>query len=401
MTKITVNVMMNLTAGQSINGFDVRLNYTNYWTPIQTSGVVQANTTAGFNFDNNIFAGRSPFVSAACIDDQVVYANAICATDDAIIGQVHLAQTIVGASISGPLQAQFLFSVSFNVKGVGSSLFLIDRGHLLNPGDNTGNQSPQFVQDVTGAGIFGNTPVVSFFDYSPQNPPSVLVGDLTALDASASFRSTTGGLMTIAQPVYNWNFGDGTKNVTGTGPLVAHRFASRGNYTVGITVSDMSTGQSSTLNRIVPVSSVLGSIEVIVKNARGGQVSGAVTVKVHNYSLATGPVCANCTADINGAGIAVFRNLSPGLYNISLSGPAVNPASQQATVYAGWTQQAWVYMTDLVVPQPDITGIVILALVTSGGVGLIAVVMVLQSRKRKGLGNNSSQRPRPAGRKPR
>lgn len=389
-TQVVVNVMMNLTAGQSINGFDVRLNYTDYWTPTQSNpGVIQANASLGFNFANNVFAGRNPITSAACIDGIVVYSNAICPTDDAVIGQVHLAQTVVGASLVGSLNAQFLFSVTFNVKGIGSSLFVVDRGHLLNPGDNSGSQSPQFVQDVTGAAIFGNTPVVAFFDYAPQNPPSVLAGDYATLDASASFRSTQTGLARLTNPRYSWNFGDGTSNVTGPNPTIRHTFPFKGNYTVQIAVSD-STGQSS-LKRVVWVSPVLGSLEVVVRKAQGGTLGAVVVVKVHNYSSTNVPLCGNCTGSVNAGGTVVFRGLSPGLYNLTLSGPTINPTSQQAQVYAGWTQQAWVYVTEILVSQPDTTGLLIFASVTAAGVGLVGSVMFLQKRKRKRMNRNGSE----------
>ena len=388
-TQIVVNVMANLTAGQSINGFDIRLNYTNYWTPVLTSGVVQANASLGFNTANNIFAGRNPYVSAACIDDQVVYANAICGTDDAIIGQVHLAQTVLGASISGPLLAQFLFSVTFNVRGFGSSLFVVDRAHLLNPGDNTGSQSPQFVQDVTGAGVFGNSRIVSFFDYSPQTPPSVLAGDSTTLDASASYGSTLSGPAVIAQPQYTWNFGDGGPNKVTTTPVTNHQFQAGGNYTVTLTVNDTSIGRGSIIQRVVPVSPVLGGLEVIVRNANGGQISTAVIIQVHNISSSPVSVCPKCTGSVNAGGTAEFRGLSPGFYNITLAGPAVNPASQRVQVTAGWTYQAWVYMTLLTVPQPDTSGLLIFASVTAAGVALVGTVLFVQNRKRRRIARNA------------
>jgi len=388
-TQVVVNVMMNLTAGQIINGFDIRLNYSNYWTPTQSiPGVLQANAGLGFNFANNVFSGRDPISSAACIDDIVVISNAICGTDDAVIGQVHLAQTIIGTPLSGPLQNQFLFSVTFNVKGIGSSLFIVERAHLLNPGDNGPDSSPQFVQDVTGAAIFGNTPVVAFFDYSPQNPPSVLAGDTATIDASASFESTPSGLVELTQPRYSWNFGDGTPNVTGSNPVVQHRFLFRGNYTVQIAVSDGSTGQTDSFKRVIPVLPVLGGLEVIVRTVEGGTVGAVVVVQVHNFSLPNASVCANCTGTINAGGTVVFRGLSPGLYNLTLTGPTVKPNSKQAMVYAGWTQQSWVYMTQLTIPPPDTTGLEIFAIVTVAGVALVGTVMVLQKRKRKRMRGN-------------
>lgn len=393
-TQVVVNVMMNLTAGQSINGFDIRLNYSNYWTPVRTNGVLLANWTDGFNFANNIFAGRSPYTTSACIDDQVVYANAICGNDDAFIGQVHLSQIVTGPLISGPLQAQFLFSVTFNVKGIGSSLFTIDRSHLLNPGDNSAQSSPQFVQTVTGAGIFGNTPLVAFFDYSPQNPPSILAGDSTILDASSSFGSTVGGLVQLSQPSFTWSFADGTLNATGT--VIHHQFPLQGNFTVRIDASDAG-GRKGSFERVVPVSRALGVLEVVVKSAKGGSVAGNVIIQVHNYSSPTASLCGKCIGGINAGGIAYFHGLSPGLYNLTLSGPNVVTASQQAQVYAGWTSQAWVYMTPLTIPQQDTTFLLILIGVTLAAVGVVGSVLFMQNRNRKrmmagGLGKTKKPR---------
>ena len=387
-TRVVVNIMMNLAAGQSINGFDIRLNYSNYWTPVLSSGVLLADKNEGFNFTNNIFAGRSPYTPAACIDFQVVYTNAICGNDDAVIGQVHFSQIVTGPLISGPLQAQFLFSVTFNVMGIGSSLFTIERAHLLNPGDNSQQSSPQFVQTVTGAGIFGNTPVVGFFDYSPQNPPSILAGDSTTLDASASFRSTRGGLVQLSQPAFSWSFGDGTANQTGA--TITHQFPLQGNYTVRIAVSDAS-GQKGSFERVVPVSPALGVLEVVVKSAKGGSIVGNVIVQVHNSSTGS-PLCAKCIGGINAGGIVYFHGLSPGLYNLTLSGPNVLPASQQAQVYAGWTSQSWVYMTPITIPLPDTTIFLILTLVTAAAVGVVGVVLFLQKRSRKRMRVNDLTR---------
>jgi PKD repeat protein len=394
--------MMNLTAGQSINGFDIRLNYTNYWTPTQSSpGVIQANASLGFNFANNVFSGRDPLSSAACIDDIVVISSAICPTDDAIIGQVHLAQTILGASMSGPLQAQFLFSVTFNVKGIGSSMFIVDRGHLLNPGSTNPDVSPQFVQVTTGAGIFGNTPIVAFFDYLPQTPPSVLAGDSTTLDASASVGSTKSGPVPLAQPRYSWNFGDGSQNLTGSNPIVHHQFLIAGNYTVKIAVSDMSTGQAGSFQRVVPVSAVLGGVEVIVRNSQGGGINTIVLVQIHNSSTPNAPLCGHCSGSINTGGTVLFRGLSPGFYTLTLSGPAVTPSSSQTQVYAGWTAQAWVYMTLKTVPQPDTTVLFILAGVTGLGVALAGVAMFLQRRKRRSEESSLASNKASAGKKQR
>src|SRR5713226_9698268 len=50
---LSVNVKMNLSAAEPINGFDVRLNYTNFYSPNSIPpGVVKATS---LDYSNNVF----------------------------------------------------------------------------------------------------------------------------------------------------------------------------------------------------------------------------------------------------------------------------------------------------------------------------------------------------------
>ncbi|PSQ15427.1 hypothetical protein BRD00_14115 [Halobacteriales archaeon QS_8_69_26] len=72
------------------------------------------------------------------------------------------------------------------------------------------------------------------FDYSPSNPAT---GETVTFDASNS--GDRDGVIVS----YDWEFGDGT---TATGEVVSHSYASPGNYTVELTVTDNDTAKDTT-----------------------------------------------------------------------------------------------------------------------------------------------------------
>src|SRR3989442_8656646 len=66
-TSFTVGVWLNLTSGQSINQFDVRLVYSD-------SSMVRAMSV---DLSNNVFAGLSATPALVCVDD-VIQNNTSC-----------------------------------------------------------------------------------------------------------------------------------------------------------------------------------------------------------------------------------------------------------------------------------------------------------------------------------
>jgi hypothetical protein len=380
----TVNVKMDLSGAEPINGFDVRLNYTNFYSPVPPAhGVVKA---ISLDYSNNVFvnAGYTVTTLASCIDDVTYGPNGFCAIDDVSAGQVHVAQAITSttsATISGPLNNALLFSVTFTVNATGTSLFYFDRANLSNPGGLPAN--PHFIPVTTRAGVFGDTQLVAFFDYSSTFSPSVLSGVNARFDASASFRSGPSGQTTLNMPRFAWDFGDGNKTTTNN-PISQHAFQKAGNYTVGLVVNDTNPGGGA-FQRIVQVSPFLGTLHVSVKNQRGGPIQTIVTVKLYNSTTPVPPLCRACTQMINAGGTVDFRGLTPGLYTLNATGPGVDPGGRQTQVQVGWPTMETVYLTEIQPPGPSIIPIVIFGVVIGGGLGLVGLGLVVRWRRTKRL----------------
>jgi len=88
----------------------------------------------------------------------------------------------------------------------------------------------------------GKSPISSF-TYSPDFP---FVGDIVTFDASGSY-DPDGYIIS-----YLWDFGDGSPQVNETNPLTTHNYATGGNYTVTLVVTD-NEGLSDINTKIVTV----------------------------------------------------------------------------------------------------------------------------------------------------
>src|SRR5882672_885704 len=91
----TVNVMLMLPSGESINGFDIRINYTNAFT-IVNPGVLQAKTISA---SNNLFAPYSSTILVECIDGRAIQGSSGCPSEDAPLGQFHLSEVVTGQEV--------------------------------------------------------------------------------------------------------------------------------------------------------------------------------------------------------------------------------------------------------------------------------------------------------------
>ena len=374
----TVNVMMDLSGAEVINQFDVRLNYSNWYSPSPpTHGVVKA---ISLDYSNNVFAksGYQVATQASCIDDITYGPDGFCAIDDApSIGQVHVAQTIVGATLPGPLSGALLFSVTFTVNATGTSFFSIDRAHITNPGGTPFN--PHYIQVVTSAAVFGNDPLVAFFDYSSTLSPSVLSGVNVRFDAGSSFRSTSSGRVSLSGPIFKWNFGDGGTNQT-SNPVITHSFLMPGNYTVRLDVSDTNPG-TGFVERVVWVMPHLGSLHVAVKNQEGGPIQTIVRVKLYNLTSPVPPLCRTCDQTINAGGFVDFRWLTPGLYTLNFTGPGVDPSGKQTQVEVGWTTMETVYLIEVQPPDPNTIFLEIFGAVMGAGLGAVGLALFVRWRR--------------------
>ncbi len=314
-----VNVMLNLTAGQSASGFNVRLNYGNP----QPDPVVRAENVS---YSGNIFGDTSSnFVSTECVPPIINCQTAD--PTDAESGWVHFsALPESGNPVNGPL-SKLLFSVAFYVENVrNSSLIHIDTADVANAGSGP-FATTQFIPIVKEDAIFSNSGVTAFFNYLPTDTPSVVAGHPNRFDASGSFANNSSAAITS----YSWNFGDTS---TGSGPIIPHTFQSPGTYGVTLNVTDVNGGKGS-IHRMVTVGPALGALLLAIFSLQKVPQSG-VFVRIFNSSNVL--PFENATTDSNGQ--VAFNNLSPGVYTLAFSGPTVKHSNNATeTILAGWTTQ--------------------------------------------------------------
>src|SRR5712664_29834 len=137
----TIYVVLMLPSGESINGFDVRINYTDAFSQANP-GVLRAQT---ISYSSNVFSSYSSTVLVECLDGTALQGSSGCPIDDAPLGQFHFSEIISGQTVSGPLNG-LLFSAKFAVTGYGTSIFAIDRANLVNPHLDPSN--PQSINPV-------------------------------------------------------------------------------------------------------------------------------------------------------------------------------------------------------------------------------------------------------------
>jgi PKD repeat protein len=297
-----------------------------------------------------------------------------------IIGQVHFAESVLGPALKGPVSGA-LFTISFQVVGLGSSIFTFDRADLTNPNPDPVN--PQFthftfIPVLENAGIFGNVGVVAFFNYQPVDPTisvSVLNGPTNpvSFDAGSSFAANDSAM---GFKLFSWNFGDGSATVSTSNPVQQHSFGLSGNYTVSLVVTD-NKNQVGALTRRVMVLPALGGLDLTVEDQSGNLQRGNVLVQLFNSS--SSPVFANKT--VNGAGEAVFPRLAPSSYYLTFSGQGIVSTSVSERIVPGWTTRDTVYVTLVALNAPPNYGELIYAGTILGAVGVVGVAFVLQKRK--------------------
>jgi len=380
----TVNVVLILPSGESINGFDVRINYTNAFT-IVSHGVLQAKT---ITYSNNLFSAYSGSVLVECIDGTAVQGSSGCPSEDAPIGQFHLSEVIAGQEVVGPATG-LLFSVEFQVTGSGTSAFAIDRANLVNPHPDASNPqliNPVLIPVMKQDGVFGNQGVVAFFNYQASDPsvtPSIIPNHQVIFDAGASF---AGNGSSVSFRLYSWDFGDGSavSNVI-TGATNTHAFRAPGNYTVSLTVWD-TKNETGSIARKVMVLPALGNLALIVKNQLGTVMRGNVNVRVFNSSSSSTPFISKT---VGASGDLQLNGLSPGSsYYLTFSGDTVESYSKTELIEPGLTTYDTVYMTEKS-PPPDYSGLIYLGTIL-GGLGIVSAAIIYKMRSRR---EDSSRRP--------
>ncbi len=377
----SVSVNASITVGQYFQGFDVRVNYTNPMVVLQATGI---------NYSSNVFASyqnSGPVVE--CIDGISQISNAAGCSGE-IIGQVHFAESVLGPSLKGPVSGT-LFTITFQVVGLGSSTFIFDRADLSNPNPDPAN--PQFthftyIPVLENAGIFGNVGVVAFFNYQPVDTSisvAVLNGpsNPVSFDASNSFAANDSSM---GFKLFSWNFGDGSATVNTANPVQQHIFALSGNYTVSLIVTD-NMNQIGALTRRVIVLPALGGLDLTVQDQSGGLQRGNVLVQLFNSS--SSPIFANKT--VNQVGEVLFAKLSPGSYYVTFSGQGIVSTSVTEKIIPGWTTMDTVYVTLVSLNPPPNYGGLIYAGTILAGVGVVAIAFVYQKRKASRVGKRKGR----------
>jgi PKD repeat protein len=373
--EFSVNVTANIPYGETINTFDVRINYSNPYSASPPRGVLHATSILA----GTLFSGMNPQPLIECIDgvDLISYGGG-CPNDN--IGQVHLSAGILGSGIDGPVSGT-LFTMTFSVTGVGSSIFSIDTANLADPNPDSSNPEPfnaHYIPVVEQDGIFANQGVTAFFNYAPVNTQvaaAILPNEQVAFDASGSFDANNS---TMSFWRYSWNFGDNSPRQNSTTAIVEHPFRVPGNYTVSLTVFD-DQNVTGSIARIVPVFPALGGVAIIVKN-QNGEVMGNVVVKIYNSSSSPSPI-ENVTTLTN-LGLAQFGKLTPGSYFVVFSVQGYLAQNKTEPVLPAWTTQDTVYLSPKPVPPnpPDYSGLIYVGTI-GGGIAIVAAALVWQRAK--------------------
>ena len=385
-TTFSVSVMLNLTAGDAINVIDIRLDYSGFWSVYTNrTGVIQAQ---GMAYNGNIF-GSSGDLLFECMD-AVQYMSQPCSSDDGSAGQVHFAQG--GNTVTGPLTAQLLFTVTFGVHGYGTSVFTFDRADLVNPSPDPSNPlllNPHSIRVVRSAGIFANSGLGVFFNYAPTGSPVILPGKPVTFDAGMSFNATVA--TPLLNPKFSWNFGDGTPQLLDQfSATTSHTFSAPGSYPVQLNVTE-SNGRSNHIVRTVTVVPVLGGISLTVRNALGSPIIGGVLVQIFNSSSSTLPFL---NKTINNGGQVNATSLSSGSYFLKFSGAGYQDSSKTESVDPGLTTVDNVYLLFAPSPQQNLTALVILLGVVMAGVVFGSVAFIVRRRRLRSISPIRTSRPK-------
>jgi hypothetical protein len=356
-----INVRLNLTAGEVMNEFDVRLNYTNSFVILKADSV---------NSAGNVFASYSGTTVRSCID-AVARISGGCesGTTPDTTGQVHVAQVILGQTISGPITAGLLFSIQFHVIGNGTSILSFDRANLIDPvGADPSKPNPHFNYALKNGGVFANIGLVAFYNANPTSSAAFLPGQQVLFDAGGSFDANNTG---IAIAAYSWDFGDGSTSLL-TQSVASHFFMRPGTYPVSLIVSTSgSQGVKSTAYiRVVVIVPALGSIILALRDSSGLGLSDPVTIQLFNASISTPSVTKTSQ------GVVTFDQLSPGQYTLKFSGPTVESYSKLEKVGAGLPTQDTIYLT--LIPAPPDYGTILFFASLVLGVSLLSVFIVVR-----------------------
>ena len=196
---------------------------------------------------------------------------------------------------------------------------------------NLGNPGTSCAQDVTGA---PGPPPTAGINYHPTGRTA----NQWTFDGSPSIAGT-GSTITN----YAWDFGDGTTSPTNSSPTVNHIYASEGNETVTLTVTDADGQTGTTSTTISPALSVTTVSHTPTTIDVGSAFTESVTVENDGTTTITGvtPTAAVTDPTIATLGTAwspPTADIPPGLsQTYAVAGTGVAQGSTTAAVSAAGT----------------------------------------------------------------
>jgi hypothetical protein len=177
----------------------------------------------------------------------------------------------------------------------------------------------------------GGTPPTAGINYEPTGT----VANQWTFDGSPSQPGTSGAAITN----YAWNFGDGTTSPTNSSPTVTHAYASEGDETVSLTVTDADGQTGMTSTTITPALRVTNIARAPAQIDAGSVFTSSVTVTNEGTTTVTGVVPTASVADTSLATLdttpsPTSADIPPGLsQSFTFQGQAL--ASGSTTVNAG------------------------------------------------------------------